>query len=121
MKNLILLVVLLIPFSMFAQNKLESKGALVNDQTDIWMSKISSDPGLRAKMLDMIIVNTKGNEEEMQELVNSLLFDADMNKMITKTNTKRANNEMVFVEKRGFVPDSIEVGKMHKTIPIPKK
>jgi len=121
MKKLILLLVLLISFSILAQNKNESKSALVNDQTDAWMTKISSDPGLRAKMLDMMIVETKDNREEMQKIVNTLLADPEMNKMLARTNTKRANNETVYLEQRGIVSDSIKVGKMYYTVPSSPK
>jgi len=121
MKKLILLLVLLISFSILAQNKNESKSALVNDQTDAWMTKISSDPEMRGMMMNMMIVKTKGNEEEIQKLVNSMLADPEINKMITRKNTKRANNETVFVEHRGMLPDSIKIGKMHKISPTNKK
>lgn len=120
MKNLILFLILFIPFSVIAQNE-KSSSALVNDQTDKWMTTISTNPEMRGKMLDMMIVETKDNQKEMQKLVNSLLADPEMNKMITRTNTKRANNETVYIEHHGIASDSSKVGKMYNTVPMPKK
>jgi hypothetical protein len=120
MKNLILFLILFIPFSIIAQSE-KSSSALVNDQTDKWMTTISTNSEMRGRMLDMMIVETMDNEEEMQKLVNSLLADPEMNKMITRTKTKRANNETIYIEHRGIVSDSIKVGKMYQTIPTPKK
>ena len=121
MKNLILFLVLFIPFSIIAQNKVESSTALMNDQTDKWMTKISSDSQMRGEMLAMMIEQTKGNKEEMQKLVNSLLADPEMDKMITKTTSRRANNETIYVEPRGMTSDSLKVGKMNNTAPMQKK
>ena len=121
MKNIILFLVLFIPFSIIAQNKVESSTALMNDQTDKWMTKISSDSQMRGEMLAMMIEQTKGNKEEMQKLVNSLLADPEMDKLINKTTTRRANNETVYIEPRGITLDSLKVGKMDNTAPKQKK
>lgn len=121
MKNLIVFLLLFIPFSIIAQDKVESSDALMNQQSDKWMNKISSDSEMRGEMLAMMIEKTKGNEVEMQKLVNSFLANAELEKMMTKTNNKRANNETVFVESRGVVSDSIKVGKMNSIPPMQKK
>ncbi|MGD8305327.1 MAG: hypothetical protein PVF17_01615, partial [Ignavibacteria bacterium] len=106
MKNLILFLVLFIPLTMIAQNKGESSNASGNDETDVWMTKISSNSELRGNIISMMIDQTKGNEEEMQKIINSLLADPDMNKLITQTTIKRANNETVYVEPSMMVSDS---------------
>ena len=121
MKTLILFLVLFIPFSIIAQDKVESNNASSNNQTEEWMNKISSDPEMRGEMLAMMIEKTKGNEVEMRKLLNSLLADTELNKMMTNITTKRANNETFFVEPRGMKSDSIKVGKMNSTPPMQKK
>ena len=121
MKNLILFLVLFIPFSIIAQNKVESSTAVMNDQTDEWMTKISSDSEMRGEMLTLMIEQTKGNKEEMQKLVNSLLADSEMDKMITRSTTRRANNETLYIEPRSMESDSLKVGKMYNTTPMQKK
>lgn len=121
MKNLIMFLVLFIPLTIIAQNQGESSNASGNDQTDVWMTKISSDSEMRGEILAMMIEQTKGNKEEMQKLVNSLLADPEMDKLIIKTTTRRANNETIYIEPRGMISDSLKVGKMNSTAPIQKK
>ena len=121
MKNLILLLVLIIPFSMLAQIKVESSNATVNDQTDEWMTKISSDSEMRETMMDMMIEKTSGNQEEMMKLVNSMLSNPEMHEMILATNTGRAENEIISLEPRGMMSDSIKVGKVYTPQPVQKK
>ena len=122
MKNLILFLVLFIPFSIIAQSKVESGNATVNDQTDEWMTKISSDSQMRVTMMDMMIEKTSGNTEEMMKLVNSMLSNPEMHKMIFATNSGRVDNEIISLEPRGMMmSDSIKVGKVYTTQPVPKK
>jgi hypothetical protein len=118
MKNLILILVLLIPFSLFAQDKSDVNAATMNDQTDEWMTKISSDSEMRGQMMDMMIEETSGNKEEMMKLVNSMLNNAEMNKMMLATNSGRAGN--ISLEPRGTMNDS-EVEKEITTKPLHKK
>ena len=117
MKNLILFLVLFIPLTIIAQDKVESSIASGNDQTDKWMTKISSNSEMRSEMLAMMIEQTEGNKEEMQKLVNTLLADPEMHKLITRTTTKRANNEIIYVEPHEMTSDSLKVGKMNNTAP----
>ena len=121
MKNLILFLILFIPLTIIAQNKVESSSASGNDKTNEWMTKISSDSEMRGEILAMMIEQTKGNKKEMQKLVNSLLADPEMDKLINKTTTRRANNETVYIEPRGITLDSLKVGKMDNTAPKQKK
>lgn len=121
MKNLILFLVLFIPFSIIAQSKVESGNATVNDQTDEWMTKISSDSQMRGTMMDMMIKKTSGNEEEMMKLVNSILSYPEMYKMILATNSERAGTDIISLEPRGMMDDSTKVGKVYTIQPVPKK
>jgi hypothetical protein len=119
MKNLILFIVLFIPFSLFAQDNVTT--ATLNDQADVWMTKISSDSEMRGKMMDLMIEKTNGNEEEMMKLINPMLSNAEMNKMIFATNSGKAGNENISIEPRGMMSGSDKVGKVLNTEPNSKK
>ena len=119
MKNLILFLVLFIPFSLFAQDNVST--ATLNDQADIWMTKISSDSEMRGKMMDLMIEKTNGNEEEMMKLVNPMLSNAEMNKMKFATNSDKAENENISIEPREMMSGSGKVGKVLNTAPNSKK
>jgi len=121
MKNLILIIVLLAPFSLFAQNKVEARSTTVNDQTDFWMNKISSDSEMRVKMMDMMVNKTSGSKEEMMKLVNSVLNNPEMNKMIFAVNNVKTENEDISLKPRGTMSDSVKVKEMMKVKTVPKK
>ena len=120
MKNLTLFIVLFIPFSLFAQDNVST--ATLNDQTDMWMTKISSDSEMRGKMMDLMIEKTNGNEEEMMKLVNPMLSNAKMHKLIFATNTdKAAKNENISIEPREMMSGSGKEGKVLNTESNTKK
>ena len=122
MKNLILFILILIPFSLLAQIQVEDKKTSMNNQTDEWMVKIASDSEMRIKMMDMMITKTSGNKEEMMKLVNSMLNNPEMNKMILANNPGKADNNDISVEPRGVKNESIKVGEVYTTKPVsPKK
>ena len=122
MKNLILFALLFIPFSLIAQIEVDNRKTSMNDQTDQWMTKISSDSEMRTKMMDMMITKTRGNKEEMMKLVNSMLNNPEMNKMILANNPGKADNNNISVEPRGVKNESIKVGEVYTTKPVsPKK
>ena len=120
MKNLILFALLLIPFSLIAQIEVENRKTSLKDQSDQWMTKISSDSELRGTMMDMMIEKTSGNTEEMMKLVNSMLSNPEMHKMILAANTGRAENEIISLDPRGIMNDD-DVEKVMNTKPQPKK
>ena len=121
MKNLILILFVFTSFSLFAQD--DSNIAVVSDASDEWMTKIASDSQLRGKMMDLMIQKTKGNQEEMRKLVDQMLSDPEMHKMIMASTTGRAVNENITVEPREIKSDNIKVGKVYSTEPVsvPKK
>jgi len=121
MKNLILILVLLIPFSLFAQDKDYVNSTTINEQTDVWMTKISSDSEMRGTMMGMMIDKTQGNQEEMQKLVNIIIADPEMSKMITNKTVAEANNETVSIKPRGMTAESPGTSKMYNTPPVQKK
>ena len=121
MKNLILILVLLIPFSLFAQDKDDISNPTISEQTVEWMTKISSDSEMRGKMLGMMIEKTKGNEEEMMKLVNIITADPEMNDIIMNITVEEAINENVSIQPRGTTAQSSGLSKMNYTPPIQKK
>jgi hypothetical protein len=119
-KNLILILFLILSFSSFAQEKNEVSSVVMSDQTDVWMSKISSDSEMRVIMMDMIIENTKGDEVEMAKIVSSISNDPELHQMIVETYPEKANSQNISINPLGFDKDSIKVGVMLGTQPVPK-
>jgi hypothetical protein len=119
-KNLILILFLILSFSSFAQEKNEVSSVVMSDQTDVWMSKISSDSEMRVIMMDMIIENTKGDEVEMAKIVSSISNDPELHQMIIKTYPEKASSQNISINPLGFDKDSIKVGVMLGTQPVPK-
>jgi hypothetical protein len=79
---------------------------------------------MRGKMMDLMIEKTNGNEEEMMKLVNPMLSNAEMNKMIFATNTDKAvenDNISMELEPREMMSGSGKVGKVLNTEPNSKK
>jgi hypothetical protein len=119
MKNLILFVLLLIPFSLLAQIQVDDRKASMNDQTDDWMVKISSDSEMRVQMMDMIIDKTIGDAVEMKKLANSISNSTELRQMVIDTNPERAGGEKISIEPLGITNDNTKIGKMSGTQPIP--
>ena len=119
MKNLILFALLFIPFSLIAQIEVENRKTSMNDQTDDWMVKISSDSEMRVQIMDMIIEKTKGDTEEMQKLANSISNSPELSKMISEFYPERAGGDDLSVDPLGIVKENINVGKMSGAQPIP--
>ena len=123
MKNLILLFVILVPFSLFAQDKNESSRVKTDDETNVWMNKISSNSEMRVEMMNIMMDKTSGNKEEMMKLVNSILSNPGMKEMInTENNAKTGKvNMSLEPESRGMMNDSVTVKKMSLTKPVYRK
>ena len=119
MKNLILFVLLLIPFSLLAQIQVDDRKASMSDQTDDWMVKISSDEGMRIQMMDMMIEKTKGDAEEMKKLANSISNSPELRKMIAEGYPERAGADDLSIDPLGIVKENINVGKMSGAQQIP--
>jgi hypothetical protein len=123
MKNLILIIIVLAPFSLFAQTKVESGSTTAGEQTDLWMNKISSDSEMRSSIMSMMMVKTSGNKEEMMKLVNTILDNPEMNKMIISEINAKKGNEGGSLEPdaRGTMNESDNTKEMTKIKPVPKK
>ncbi len=120
MKNLILILFMLIPFSMFGQEIVEVSNSAANAQTDLWMNKISSDSELRVQMMDMMIEKTKGSQEEMQKLVNSMVNNPGMNKLIMASHSGNNENKNNNLQMPMMMKDSVRVMKMTPAKPVLK-
>ena len=119
MKNLILIFVLFITSSLFAQEKDTQSNVLKEDQSHQWMSKIAVDPGMRVKMMDMMIEETKVNEKEMMKLVNLIFNNSEMNSMILAKNDMSTEKDDFSLESRGMKQDEKEkVNTLKFTKPI---
>ena len=120
MRNLILLLVLLMSLSLIAQDTENVNSTDINGQTEIWMSRISTDSEMRVIMMDMIIENIKGNELEMEKIVQSISNDSELHQMIIKAYPEKANSHNISINPIGFDNDSIKVGVMLGTPRVPK-
>jgi len=120
MKNLIMILVLILSISLFAQDKENVNSAVMNDQTELWMNNISSDSEMRVIMMDMIIENTKGNEVEMVKIVNSILNDPELYQMIVENYPGKESSQNITINPLGFNKDSVKFGVMLETQSVPK-
>jgi len=119
MKNLIVLLVLFIPFSLIAQVTPSVNSVKMDDQTVEWMTKIASDSELRGQMMTMMIDKTKGDKVEMTKLVNSLMDNPETQKTMQAVHPENSDNNNISLEPRGMSGDSKK--EMQMTSPIPKK
>ncbi len=122
MKNLILIVVTLVPFLLFAQDKNESKVKMDNE-INIWMNKISSDSDMRVQMMNMMMDKTSGDKEQMMKLVKSIIGNPVMNKMILAENNAGTDKTDMSLEpkSRPMMNDSEKEKKMSLTKPVDRK
>ncbi len=123
MKNLILLFVILVPFSLFAQDKNESSRIKTDDETNTWMNKISSDSEMRVIMMEMMMEKASVNKAEMTKLANAIVSNPELTRMIVNENNAKSGKEDVSLEpkSRGMMSDSAEVKKMSLTKPVYRK
>lgn len=121
MKNLILFLSLFIPFSLIAQNKVEITSLKLDDQNLQCMTKISSDPEMRIKMMEMMLDQTKDNEVEMTKLLNTMMANPNIHKMMMAMHPGKSETQINSTEHHGMNSSTIKVGEMNRTNPVPKK
>ncbi|MFC2134917.1 hypothetical protein ACFLR4_02435 [Bacteroidota bacterium] len=121
MKNLLLIFVLLITSSLFAQNITNETNMISVDQSRGWMTKIAVDPEMRTQMMEMMIEETQGNDVEMMKLVNSMFRNPGMHKMIIDKNSESSEKIVYDLEPRGMEKVSIKMKTMHNTKSLTKK
>ena len=121
MKNLILLIALFIPFSLIAQDNVAITSIKLDDQTLQCMTTISSDSEMRGKVMEMMLYQTKDNEVEMTKLMNTMMANPEMHKMMMAMRPDKSETQINSVELHRMKSENIKVGKMTKTNQVPKK
>jgi len=121
MKNLIVLLALFIPFTLIAQDKVEIKSTKTDDQTMQWMTKISSDSVMRITMMEMMLDQTKDNDVELTKLMNTIMANPEMRKIMMATHPDKSETQINSVEPTGINSNSIKVGETNKTEAVIKK
>ncbi len=121
MKNLIVLIALLIPFSLIAQDNIAITSVKFDNQTLQCMTKISLDSEMRVKMMEMMLYQTKDNEVEMTKLMNTIMANPEMHKMMMTMHPRKSESQFNSVEPHGMKSKNIKVGEMNKTETVIKK
>ncbi len=121
MKNMIMLIILLTPFLLLAQNKDEISTNKISSNAGFWMDKISSDSEMRIKMMDMMIDKTTGNKEEMLKLVDAVLDNPEMREMLISENNIKSRDGDISVEPRGMTNGAVNEKEMPLIKQVPRK
>jgi hypothetical protein len=116
-----MLLILLIPFLLLAQNKDESGTTGISNDAGIWMDKISSDSEMRVEMINMIIGKTTGNNEERLKLVDAILNNTEMREMIFSENNIKSRDGDISVEPRGMTSGVVKEKEMSGVKTVPRK
>jgi hypothetical protein len=121
MKNTIILFMLFIPFSLFAQATQNTDIIKIDNQVLQWMIKISSDSELRIKILEMMLVQTKDNVAERTKLMNTMIANPEMHKMIMATQPNKNETQINSFETSSVNNKNIKIGRVNKTESMLKK
>ncbi|MDZ7767317.1 MAG: hypothetical protein U5K00_23360 [Melioribacteraceae bacterium] len=97
MKTLILISLLLISTNHFSQDKVIINTELVTDRENHWMMNITTNPQMRLNMMQMMIEYTIDKPNEMLLLVNQILKNSEMNKMISKASSRNVNEGRIYI------------------------
>lgn len=97
MKTLILISLLLISTNHFSQDKVIINTELVTDRENHWMMNITTNPQMRLNMMQMMIEYTIDKPNEMLLLVNQILKNSEMNKMINKASSRNVNEGRIYI------------------------
>jgi len=116
---MIFVLALFFSLTLFAQDKIEGSNTAGNEQLEEWMNKISSDPGMRADMVALMVDKTKNNEEEMMKLAELFTRSPELNKMILGKIPRNADSQYT-LEPRG-ADDNSKLKEMKPINAMPKK
>lgn len=111
MKYLIIFVVIM-PLVLFAQDKKDNNKTVPDSQTKEWMTKISSDPGMRDTMMTMILNESKGNNEEMSSLAKTIMDNPGMNSIIADMMRRNTNSSNMTTPSLEMMRDSTNTKTM---------
>lgn len=120
MKNLIVFLVLLVPFSLLAQIT-QTVDKNNNDKTIEYMNKIATDSELRSQMMTMIMDNIKGNNVEMTRLIRTISADPEMHKIMMAALSEENGSQINSVKPREMKINITKPGEMNKTESVLKK
>ena len=121
MKNLIMIFILLMATSLFVQEYPTESGTVSVDQSRGWMNKIAAHSEMRTQMMNMMLEETKGDNAEMMKLVDSMLRNPEMKKMISEKNSVKSEKANYNLEPRGMDSDKTKIQPMKSTKPTAKK
>ena len=110
--KILLIILMLFPFLLFAQNNKNDEKPVKNEQLKEAMAQISSNSDTREQMLKMILDKTKGSKEEMTKLGKIILDDPAMKSIITGLNLEKAKTFDTIIEPRKMMNDSTKQMKM---------
>ncbi len=97
MKGLLLISLLLFSTNFVAQERIDVKSEIVSDQANQWMMNIATNPHMRLEMMQMMIDHTMDKPDEMLQLVNQILKNPEMDKMIREAAFHNANKGNKFI------------------------
>ncbi|KUG25688.1 hypothetical protein ASZ90_004486 [hydrocarbon metagenome] len=97
MKSLLLIPLLLLSTNHFAQERIDVKSEIVSDQANHWMMNIATNPQMRLEMMQMMIDHTMDKPDEMLQLVNQIMNNSEMDKMIREAAFHNANKGNKFI------------------------
>lgn len=95
MKSLILIALMLISTNLFAQERAVVKSESATDQANHWMNNIASNSEMRLHMMQLMIDHTMDKPDEMMQLVDKILSNSEMKKMINTSTLNKSNNLMM--------------------------
>jgi hypothetical protein len=98
--RIILVLVLLCSFTLPAQDKTDVNSSARNNQLEEWMDRISSDPGMRADMVALMVYKTKDNKEDFLKLAELFTRYPELNKMLLEKMPRTSDGEYA-LEPRG--------------------
>lgn len=118
MKKILILLLLIIPFVLIGQNKIENTQPASNEQVAGWILKISSNPDLRIKMMEAMIEKTVNNKAELDKLVNCLIGNDDVRKKMMAFNPANNESNNLDMDARGMKPDSLNIKNKYNLKPV---
>jgi len=97
MKSLLIILLLLISTCYYAQDRVVLKHEVTSDRAKDWMTNIATNSQMRFEMMQIMIEQTADKHDEMLQLVNQILDNFEMKKMIREApfhNAVKANNSI---------------------------
>ena len=71
------------------------------------MTMISSDSEMREKMMEMMLYQTKDDEVEMTKLMNTMMANLEMHKMMIAMSHSKSETQINTVEPNGMKSENI--------------